>query len=164
MLVTLWWWLSGHQHPEIGHQLKSVTNILNRSPSSKTFHQYISSPTSVTNIAVIIFKINCLKTENVSNEFILYYTVSFSWGILSVRFHIARNAAIYNELYKHKRKNANNGAHNKILLHFEAQIKTYQSSFRFNRKYAGVEFLIHRFEGVSHLLLSFWSNRICLRN
>ena len=62
-----------------------------------------------------------------------------------VRFHIARNAAIYNELYKHKRKNANNGAHNKILLHFEAQIKTYQSIFRFNRKFAEVEFLrLHR--------------------
>ena len=32
--------------------IKSVTNILNRSPTSQTYHQHIWSPTSVTNIDV----------------------------------------------------------------------------------------------------------------
>ena len=34
----------------ISQCIKSVTNILNRSPTSQTFHQHIWSPTSVTNI------------------------------------------------------------------------------------------------------------------
>ena len=43
-LFSLCWWFS--------QCIKSVTNILNRSPSSQTCHQYIWSPTSVTNIDV----------------------------------------------------------------------------------------------------------------
>ena len=43
-LFPLCWWFSQY--------LKSVTYILNRSPTSQTCHQHIWSPTSVTNIDV----------------------------------------------------------------------------------------------------------------
>ena len=43
-LFSLCWWFS--------QCIKSVTNILNRSPTSQTCHQHIWSPTSVTNIDV----------------------------------------------------------------------------------------------------------------
>ena len=43
-LFSLCWWFS--------QCIKSVTNILNRSPTSQTCHQNIWSPTSVTNIDV----------------------------------------------------------------------------------------------------------------
>ena len=43
-LFPLCWWFF--------QCIKSVTNILNRSPTSQTYHQYILSPTSVTNIDV----------------------------------------------------------------------------------------------------------------
>jgi len=85
MLVTLWWWLIS----DVGGRIimlatffvmlvifqciKSVTNILNRSPRSQTCHQQIWSPTSVTNIHVtpksligherpkLVANINCLQ-------------------------------------------------------------------------------------------------------
>ena len=41
-LFSLCWWFS--------QCIKSVTNILNRSPTSQTCHRHIWSPTSVTNI------------------------------------------------------------------------------------------------------------------
>ena len=43
-LFSLGWWFS--------QCIKSITNILNRSPTSQTCHQRIWSPTSVTNIDV----------------------------------------------------------------------------------------------------------------
>ena len=43
-LFSLCWWFS--------QCIKSVTNILNRSPTSQTYHQDIWSPASVTNIDV----------------------------------------------------------------------------------------------------------------
>ena len=46
-LFSLCWWFS--------QCIKSVTNILNRSPTSQTCHQHIWSPTSVTNIDVTKF-------------------------------------------------------------------------------------------------------------
>ena len=45
-LFSLCWWFS--------LCIKSVTNILNRSPTSQSCHQHIWSPTSVTNIDVTI--------------------------------------------------------------------------------------------------------------
>ena len=45
-LFSLCWWFS--------LCIKSVTNILNRSPTSQTCHQHIWSPTSVTNIDVTL--------------------------------------------------------------------------------------------------------------
>ena len=49
-LFSLCWWFS--------LCIKSVTNILNRSPTSQTCHQLIWSPTSVTNIDVTIWKLS----------------------------------------------------------------------------------------------------------
>ena len=47
--------------------MKSVTNILSRSPTFQTCHQHIWSPTSVTNIDVTIHELRehdrCLKSE-----------------------------------------------------------------------------------------------------
>ena len=73
MLMTLWWWLISDVGGRIimlatffvmsvtffvmsvfSQRIKSVTNILNRSLTSKTCHQHICSPTSVTNIVVTI--------------------------------------------------------------------------------------------------------------
>ena len=45
-LFSLCWWFS--------QCIKSITNILNRSPASQTCHQHIWSPTSVTNIVVTV--------------------------------------------------------------------------------------------------------------
>ena len=42
--------------------IKSVTNILNRSPTSQNCHQHIWSPTSVTNIDVTDFNNHCFAT------------------------------------------------------------------------------------------------------
>ena len=67
MLVALWWWLILDFGDRIirlatffvmlvsSLSIKSVTNILNRSSTSQTFHQHIWSPTSVTNIDIIIY-------------------------------------------------------------------------------------------------------------
>ena len=50
-LFSLCWWFS--------QCIKSVTNILNRSPISQTCHQHIWSPTSVTNIDATEFLFDC---------------------------------------------------------------------------------------------------------
>ena len=55
-LFSLCWWFF--------QCIKSVTNILNRSPISQTCHQYIWSPTSVTNIDVT--KLNLVWNDLVS--------------------------------------------------------------------------------------------------
>ena len=65
MLVTLWWWLIRDVGGRIimlatffllcwrfSQCIKSVTNVLNRSPTSQTCHQHKLSPTSGTNIDV----------------------------------------------------------------------------------------------------------------
>ena len=51
MLVTFGWWLISDVSDRI---IILVTNILNRSPTSQTCHQHIWSPTSVTNIDLIV--------------------------------------------------------------------------------------------------------------
>ena len=69
MLATfsLCWWFS--------QCIKSVTNILNRSPTSQTCHQHIWSSTSVTNIDVTIHSvcniIYILRTSNIADFVIL---------------------------------------------------------------------------------------------
>ena len=73
MLVTsLCWWLYDGDRFEmlVAECIKSVTNILNRSPTSQTCHQLIWSPTSVTNIDVTVE----MKSEVTNHSvFLIWY-------------------------------------------------------------------------------------------
>ena len=59
------WWFS--------QCIKSVTNILNRSPTSQTCHQHIWSPTSVANIDVSHQNIRMLEPNLISAVFIFAF-------------------------------------------------------------------------------------------
>ena len=63
-LISLCWWFS--------QGIKSVTNILNRSPTSQTCHHHFWSPTSVTNIDLTdsesLIEISILTTKNLHKK------------------------------------------------------------------------------------------------
>ena len=65
LLFTLYWWFS--------ECIKSLTNILNRSPMSQRCHQHIWSATSVTNINVTL---EIIETLHVDWYMMHFYPVS----------------------------------------------------------------------------------------
>ena len=67
-LFSLFWWVS--------QCIKSVTNILNRSPTSQTCHQHIWSPTSVANIDVI-FGLDLESAQYWTNDKMLIVNPNF---------------------------------------------------------------------------------------
>ena len=67
LMTSLCWWLYDGDWFQIfrfSQCIKSVTNIMNRSPTSQTCHQHIWSPTSVTNIDVTVITITIQTLNN----------------------------------------------------------------------------------------------------
>ena len=71
-LFLLCWWFSQY--------IKSVTNILNRSPTSQTCHKHIWSPTSVTNIDVTLMMSPTHPMSFLSSLTNLSYYIFTNWS------------------------------------------------------------------------------------